>query len=33
MGRDENQMKNTLAKRVQAPVGVNPTLKCWMELN
>ena len=26
-------IKNTYLKRVDAPVGVNPMLKCWMELN
>ncbi len=26
-------IKNTYLKRVDAPVGVRPTLKCWMELN
>jgi hypothetical protein len=26
-------IKNTYLKRVDAPVGVKPTLKCWMELN
>jgi hypothetical protein len=24
---------NTYLKQVQAPVGVKPVLKCWMELN
>ncbi|MFC1866548.1 helicase-related protein [Thermodesulfobacteriota bacterium] len=26
-------IKNTYLKRVDAPVGVKPSLKCWMELN
>lgn len=29
----ETHVKNTYLKRVQAPVGVKATLKCWMELN
>jgi hypothetical protein len=29
----EKHIKNTYLKKVQAPVGVGPTLKCWMELN
>jgi Helicase conserved C-terminal domain len=29
----EKHIKNTYLKKVQAPVGVRPTLKCWMELN
>ena len=29
----EKHIKNTYLKKVQAPVGVKPTLKCWMELN
>ena len=29
----ETHIKNTYLKRVDAPVGVKPTLKCWMELN
>jgi hypothetical protein len=29
----ERHIKNTYLKQVQAPVGVKPTLKCWMELN
>ena len=29
----ERHIKNTYLKRVDAPVGVNPSLKCWMELN
>jgi superfamily II DNA or RNA helicase len=29
----EKHIKNTYLKQVQAPVGVRPTLKCWMELN
>jgi hypothetical protein len=27
------RIKNTYLKQVQAPVGVKPVLKCWMELN
>lgn len=26
-------IKNNYLKRINAPVGVKPTLKCWMELN
>jgi hypothetical protein len=26
-------IKNTYLKRVDAPIGVKPSLKCWMELN
>lgn len=26
-------IKNSYLKRIDAPVGVKPTLKCWMELN
>ena len=29
----ERQIKNTYLKQVDAPVGVKPLLKCWMELN
>ncbi len=29
----EKHIRNTYLKQVQAPVGVKPTLKCWMELN
>lgn len=29
----ERHIKNTYLKRVDAPVGVKPALKCWMELN
>ena len=29
----ERHIKNTYLKRVDAPMGVKPTLKCWMELN
>ena len=32
-GKIEKHIKNTYLKRVDAPIGVNPTLKCWMELN
>lgn len=31
--RIERHIKNTYLKRVDAPVGVKPKLKCWMELN
>lgn len=31
--RIEKHIKNTYLKRVDAPVGVRPALKCWMELN
>ena len=31
--RVEKHIKNTYLKQVQAPIGVNPLLKCWMELN
>jgi hypothetical protein len=29
----ERHVKNTYLKRVDAPVGVKPKLRCWMELN
>ncbi len=29
----EKHIKNTYLKRVDAPVGVRPALRCWMELN
>ena len=29
----EKHIKNSYLKRVDAPVGVKPVLKCWMELN
>ena len=29
----ERHIKNTYLKRVDAPIGVRPSLKCWMELN
>ena len=29
----EKHIKNTYLKKVQAPIGVKPTLKCWMEFN
>jgi hypothetical protein len=32
-GKIEKQIKNTYLRQVQAPVGVKPVLKCWMELN
>ncbi|MBU1692367.1 MAG: DEAD/DEAH box helicase family protein [Verrucomicrobia bacterium] len=28
----EKHIKNTYLKKIQAPVGVKPVLKCWMEL-
>jgi hypothetical protein len=28
----EKHIRNTYLKQVQAPVGVKPVLKCWMEL-
>jgi hypothetical protein len=31
--RVERHVKNTYLKRVDAPVGVKPALRCWMELN
>lgn len=31
--RIEKHIKNTYLKRVDAPVGVKPVLRCWMELN
>lgn len=32
-GKIEKHIKNSYLKRVDAPVGVKPTLRCWMELN
>jgi hypothetical protein len=29
----EKHIKNTYLKQVQAPIGVTPALKCWMELS
>ena len=29
----EKHIKNTYLKRVDAPIGVKPKLRCWMELN
>ena len=29
----EKHIKNTYLKQVQAPIGVKPTLKAWMELS
>jgi hypothetical protein len=29
----EKHIKNTYLKRVDAPFGVKPALRCWMELN
>jgi superfamily II DNA or RNA helicase len=31
--RIEKHIKNTYLKRVDAPVGAKPALRCWMELN
>ena len=31
--RIEKHIKNSYLKRVDAPVGVNPSLRCWMELH
>ena len=31
-GKVEKHIKNTWLKRMQAPVGVKPVLKAWMEL-
>ena len=31
--RIEKHIKNTYLKRVDAPLGVKPSLSCWMELN
>jgi len=30
--RVEKHIKNTYLQRVDAPVGVKPALRCWMEL-
>ncbi len=32
-GKVEKHIKNTYLKRVDAPIGVKPELRCWMELN
>jgi hypothetical protein len=32
-GKVEKHLKNTWLKRMQAPVGIKPLLKCWMELS
>lgn len=32
-GKIEKHIKNTYLKRVDAPVGIKPALRCWMELN
>ena len=32
-GKVEKHIKNSYLKRVDAPVGVKPALRCWMELN
>jgi superfamily II DNA or RNA helicase len=29
----EKHITNTYLKQIQAPIGVRPTLKCWMEIN
>ena len=29
----EKHIKNSYLKRVDAPIGVKPALRCWMELN
>lgn len=29
----EKHIKNTYVKQIQAPAGVKPVLKCWMEQN
>lgn len=29
----EKHIKNTYLKRIDAPIGIKPKLKCWMELN
>ena len=29
----QKHIKNTYLKRVDAPLGVKPALRCWMELN
>ena len=31
--RVEKHIRNTYIKQVQAPVGIKPVLKCWMEIN
>ena len=32
-GKVEKHIKNTYLKQVNAPMGIKPSLKCWMELN
>jgi superfamily II DNA/RNA helicase len=32
-GKIEKHIKNSYLKRVDAPVGIKPALRCWMELN
>jgi hypothetical protein len=32
-GKIEKHIKNSYLKRIDAPVGVKPALKCWMEVN
>ena len=29
----KKHINNTYLKRIDAPIGVKPTLNCWMELN
>ena len=29
----QRHITNTYLKRIDAPVGIKPSLKCWMELN
>jgi hypothetical protein len=32
-GKIEKHIKDTFLKRMQAPIGIKPILKAWMELN
>ena len=32
-GKIEKHIKNSYMKQVQAPLGVEAALKCWMELS
>jgi hypothetical protein len=32
-GKIEKHIRNSYLKRVDAPVGIRPSLRCWMELN
>ncbi len=32
-GKVDKHIKNSYLRQVQAPIGVKPVLKCWMELN